>query len=306
MFCPKCGGEIKDGAKFCPVCGAAAGRKPAKGTGGKSAPKLTKAVADAVETLSGTAPARKDERRATLLRDRRILMAVVFGVVILLAAVFLFQPRLKEEDAQKLVKAYFEESQEYSGNANQYAACFQYTVNDLTRQLSGNLTSMLSSWGMDTSKMDVNTITTQIGSLLSDYFSDASNQMTLAEAILEKSTFEAGKVEKKGGAVTMEITVTSLDITEINRQLLQDSVSVNGFVRMAMKFVGGGWLESIVDVAGGDISFVMDSFLDKVETVDKTNTYTGTIEFKYNREKKAWEISDVGPGILDAYYGIYK
>lgn len=27
MFCPKCGGEVKDGAKFCPSCGAETGRR---------------------------------------------------------------------------------------------------------------------------------------------------------------------------------------------------------------------------------------------------------------------------------------
>ena len=58
MFCSKCGHEIKDGAKFCPNCGAAVGvgenlKNAAKQAFTGAENELDSAISEVQDTLSG-------------------------------------------------------------------------------------------------------------------------------------------------------------------------------------------------------------------------------------------------------------
>lgn len=301
MFCPNCGKQIKDNIKFCPECGAPTGKKPSgdhkKGTeplgaNPKLAVKLPTVKADS-SFLAG-----KNLKRAILPAA-----AVVLVIILISGAAFLMKPRLKDEKAKEIVAEYFQTHEDYDESEEQYRECFRYMVNDLTRQLSGKLSSVLSGF-VDMSKVNIDAMSGQIGSMLSDYFSDSSNQITLGEAMIAQSEYEVGEVVKKDGVVSVEVTVTSVDIGEVNRQMISDSVSVQGFVNLAMKLAGGGILGSVADIAGGDISFLLDGFVKKTKTVDEKNTCTGIIQFEYNKKTKEWEISRADTKLLDAYFGI--
>lgn len=58
------------------------------------------------------------------------------------------------------------------------------------------------------------------------------------------------------------------------------------------------------EIAFGDVSFILDRFEEKAESSTADKTYTGTVEFTYDKEDKCWEISSVDSGLLDAWFGI--
>ena len=57
------------------------------------------------------------------------------------------------------------------------------------------------------------------------------------------------------------------------------------------------------EIAFGDVSFILDRFEEKAGGSTADKTYTGTVEFTYNKEEKSWEISSVDSGLLDAWIG---
>lgn len=301
MFCPNCGNQIKDNIKFCPVCGTAIGKKPSgdhkKGTGPLGTNQKLSVKLPTVKAISPLL-AGKNLKRAMLPAA-----AVILVIILVSGVVFLTKPRLKNGKAKEIIAEYFQTHEDYNESENQYRECFQYVVNDLTKQLSEKLSSVLSGF-VDISRINIDAMSGQIGSMLSDYFSDSSNQITLGEAMIAQSEYEVGKVVKKDGVVSVKVTVTSVDIGEVNRQLISDSVSAEGFANLAMKLVGGGIWGNVADIAGGDISFLLDGFVKKTKTVDKKNTCTGTIQFEYNKKTKEWEIIRADTKLLDAYFGI--
>lgn len=311
MFCPNCGKEIKDNVKFCPICGEATGKKPAgdhkKGVMPLGANQKLSVKIPAAKIPAVKLPTAQSASRTLPLKEPRKLvlpLAAVVLVLILISGIsFLMKPRLKDEKAKEIVAQYFETHEEYEESEDQYRECFRYMVNDLTRQLSSNLSSVLSSF-VDTRKVDVNAMSQDIGSMLSDYFSNDSNQITLGEAVIAEAEYEVGEVVKKDGVVSVEVTVTGLNIGEVNRQLISDSVSGQGLANLVIKLAGGGLLGSVADVAGGDISFLLDGFVRKAKNVDEKNSCTGTIEFEYNKKTKEWEISRADSKLLDTYFGI--
>lgn len=312
MFCPNCGKEIKDNVKFCPMCGAATGKKPAgdhtKGGAFLGANQKISVKIPTAKNPKAKLPTAQSASRSLPFKNPKKLalpLAAVLLVLVLISGIsFMMKPRLKDAKAKEMVAQYFETHEEYEESGDQYRECFQYMVNDLTRQLSSKLSSLISGF-VDTSRVDINAMSQEIGTALSDYFSNSSNQIALGEAVISEAKYEVGSVVKKDGVVSVEVTVTGLDIGEVNRQLISDSVSVQGLVSIAIKFAGGGFLSSAIDVAEGDISFLLDGFIKKAKSVNEKSTYIGTIEFEYNKEAKEWEISHADSKLLDAYFGIY-
>lgn len=85
----------------------------------------------------------------------------------------------------------------------------------------------------------------------------------------------------------MEVTVSSLDISEVNSLMLEDSVSSQGIIKMAVRFAlggSGGLLGSLGNLVVGDMSFILDEFMKKAPLAQERNSCTGEIELKYDKE----------------------
>lgn len=327
MFCPKCGGEVKDGAKFCPSCGAETGRRaPEGGKGRPAAPGAVsgsgaaagKAEGSALKALSANIPRAQAAPAGSAAKGpggagappKRLLKLAIPAAAALLAVLLIVcvtRPRLKEAQAKELVGAWFEEQTEYASGQARYEACFRRAVTDLTSQLSGKLVSIVEGVGIDTGGFDVQGAAGGIGDMLASYCSDPAGQVPLVEAVTSRSGFKVGKVEKKDGAVSAQVTVTGVDIAEVSHLLLDDAVSAQGIAKIAAQFAfggKGGFIGNIASAAGGDISFILDGFVEKARTAEASEAFTGRVTFEYNRETKEWEISSADPGLLDAWYGI--
>lgn len=336
MFCPKCGEEVKDRAKFCPSCGAETGRRaPEGGNGRPAAPGAVsgagqaagKAVGSALKALPANIPraqataggsaqataggsARaKGQAGAGAPPNRLAKLAIpaAAALIVVILIVCATRPRLKEAQAKELVGAWFEEQTEYASGQARYEACFRRAVTDLTSQLSGKLVSIMEGAGIDAGGFDAQGAAGGIGDMMASYYSNSAGQVSLVEAVTSRSGFKVGKVEKEDGAVSVQVTVTGVDIAEVNRLLLNDAVSVQGIAKIAAQFVfggKGGFIGNIASAAGGDISFILDGFVEKARTAEVSEAFTGRVTFEYNRETKEWEISSADPGLLDAWYGI--
>lgn len=206
--------------------------------------------------------------------------------------------------------AYFEEHTGYgTSNQEQYQDCFRYAVNDMTLQLSGKMAFLLDSVGVSTDGVDLERVSSQVGDKISGYFSRSDNQIVLVDEVLAHSSCKVGKIQKDGDRATAEVTVTSLDISDVNRLLIDDTVSVQKFAALAVQFILGNkkdFIGNLVDVASGDLSFVLDGFVEKAGEAKGRKTYAGQAEFIYDRESGEWSIDRMDEGLLEAYYGIME
>ncbi|MFR5727791.1 MAG: hypothetical protein ACLUEJ_15310 [Clostridium sp.] len=180
--------------------------------------------------------------------------------------------------------------------------CFSYMVNDLTAQFSQNIKLSLGKAGENFADEDVREFSSKMGSVLSEFFSRDDNLEQLAESVTGRSYFEAEKAKKKDGIVSAAVTVHYLDIPDINRQVIKDSTSLSELTKL-IKNRSSVWM-GLSEIAFGDVSFILDRFEEKAGGSTADKTYTGTVEFTYNKEEKRWEISSVDSGLLDAWFGI--
>ena len=148
---------------------------------------------------------------------------------------------------------------------------------------------------------DVREFSSKMGSVLSEFFSRDNNLEQLAESVTGRSYFEAEKAKKKDGIVSAAVTVHYLDIPDINRQVIKDSTSLSELTKL-IKNRSSVWM-GLSEIAFGDVSFILDRFEEKAGGSTADKTYTGTVEFTYNKEEKSWEISSVDSGLLDAWIG---
>ena len=230
-----------------------------------------------------------------------ILAAIVFG------AFFLWRSG-NDIDGQRLLEDYFEENTGYTFHEEQYQECYRYAINDMVRQLSGKMVYLLESAGLSADGVDTDEIAELAGDKISGYFSRSDNQITLVDAVLSRSSAKVGKIKRNGDTATAEVTVTSVDITDVNRMLIDDSVSVQKFAVLAAQLVlertpgvGVEWIKNLIK---GDLSFVLDGFVENAKKTKCEKSYVGQVEFQYHKDTGEWSICSKDEGLLKAYYGM--
>lgn len=229
---------------------------------------------------------------------------IAAAVVILVMAVsFLGRPNMKNLDTEKLTEKYFEDQLDYSENNYMYEACFNYMAQDLTTQLTKKVAPILKTFDLYEPARLEEVQAQRAVDKLTEYFSNESNQKKLIKTITQYSDVEVGEVNKEDGVVTADVTVEYLDISSVNQEMLDDASSVKGFAKLLAKANGMSITGALV-TASGDASFVLDAFKEKAEESDARKSYTGTVEFTYDKDEKRWEISQMDSGLLNAYFGI--
>ena len=297
MFCPKCGSELREGASFCPKCGT----KIENRTEPAAAP--VRKVPE-FQKLKANLPEMKQVETFIKSIPPKMAAGIVAVVVILILAVsFLGRPNMKNLDTEKLTEKYFEDQLDYSENNYMYEACFNYMAQDLTAQLTKKVAPILRTFDLYEPARLEEVQAQRAVDKLTEYFSNESNQKKLIKTITQYSDVEVGEVSKEDGVVTADVTVEYLDISSVNQEMLDDASSVKGFAKLLAKANGMSITGALV-TASGDASFVLDAFKEKAEESDARKSYTGTVEFTYDKDEKRWEISQMDSGLLNAYFGI--
>lgn len=297
MFCPKCGTELREGASFCPKCGT----KIENRTEPAAAP--VKKVPEFQE-LKANLPEMKQVETFIKSIPPKMAAGIAAAVVILILAVsFLGRPNMKNLDTEKLTEKYFEAQLDYSENNYMYEACFNYMAQDLTAQLTKKVAPILRTFDLYEPARLEEVQAQRAVDKLTEYFSNESNQKKLIKTITQYSDVEVGEVSKEDGVVTADVTVEYLDISSVNQEMLDDASSVKGFAKLLAKANGMSITGALV-TASGDASFVLGAFKEKAEESDARKSYTGTVEFTYDKDEKRWEISQMDSGLLNAYFGI--
>lgn len=297
MFCPKCGTELREGASFCPKCGT----KLENRTEPAAAP--VKKVPEFQE-LKANLPEMKQVETFIKSIPPKMAAGIAAAVVILILAVsFLGRPNMKNLDTEKLTEKYFEDQLDYSENNYMYEACFNYMAQDLTAQLTKKVAPILRTFDLYEPARLEEVQAQRAVDKLTEYFSNESNQKKLIKTITQYSDVEVGEVSKEDGVVTADVTVEYLDISSVNQEMLDDASSVKGFAKLLAKANGMSITGALV-TASGDASFVLDAFKEKAEESDARKSYTGMVEFTYDKDEKRWEISQIDSGLLNAYFGI--
>lgn len=281
MFCPKCGNDVKNGAQFCPKCGE--------------------------KMRENTGSTKKTEKKSVSFTWKQPHISaktagLLGAVLVLVFAVILLKPSAEKIDTQAMMEEYFAEHSEYSENESLYSSCFNYMVNDLTEQFFQNIKLSLGKLGENFEDEEVRSFSSKIGKMLSESFSRGVNLEQLAESVTSRSYFEAEKAKKKDGIVSASVTVHYLDIPDINRRVIEDYTGLSELVNL-VKNRKKLWM-NVADMAFGDASLILNRFEEKAESSTADKTYTGTVEFTYDKEDKCWEISSVDSGLLDAWFGI--
>lgn len=297
MFCPKCGSELREGAGFCPKCGT----KIEKRTEPAAAP--VKKVPE-FQAFKANLPEMKQMETFIKNIPPKMAAGIAAAVVILILAVsFLGRPNMKNLDTEKMTEKYFEDQLDYSENNYMYEACFNYMAQDLTAQLTKKVAPILRTFDLYEPARLEEVQAQRAVDKLTEYFSNESNQKKLIKTITQYSDVEVGEVSKEDGVVTADVTVEYLDISSVNQEMLDDASSVKGFAKLLAKANGMSITGALV-TASGDASFVLDAFKEKAEESDARKSYTGMVEFTYDKDEKRWEISQMDPGLLNAYFGI--
>ena len=297
MFCPKCGSELREGASFCPKCGT----KIENRTEPAAAP--VKKVPEFQEIKANLPEIKQVETFIKSIPPKMVAGIAAAVVILILAVSFLGRPNMKNLDTEKLTEKYFEDQLDYSENNYMYEACFNYMAQDLTAQLTKKVAPILRTFDLYEPARLEEVQAQRAVDKLTEYFSNESNQKKLIKTITQYSDVEVGEVGKEDGVVTADVTVEYLDIPSVNQEMLDDASSVKGFAKLLAKANGMSITGALV-TASGDASFVLDAFKEKAEESDARKSYTGTVEFTYDKDEKRWEISQMDSGLLSAYFGI--
>ena len=297
MFCPKCGSELREGASFCPKCGT----KIENRTEPAAAP--VKKVPEFQEIKANLPEMKQVETFIKSIPPKMAAGIAAAVVILILAFNFLGRPNMKNLDTEKLTEKYFEDQLDYSENNYMYEACFNYMAQDLTAQLTKKVAPILRTFDLYEPARLEEVQAQRAVDKLTEYFSNESNQKKLIKTITQYSDVEVGEVSKEDGVVTADVTVEYLDISSVNQEMLDDASSVKGFAKLLAKANGMSITGALV-TASGDASFVLDAFKEKAEESDARKSYTGMVEFTYDKDEKRWEISQMDSGLLNAYFGI--
>ncbi|WP_432630448.1 zinc-ribbon domain-containing protein [Brotaphodocola sp.] len=290
MYCPKCGSEIKDGSTFCSKCGA----------------KMSVREKNVKETLGGMDVMKSLEfpKMGNLVVSKKI-SGVIACVVVILGLIFfsrLLKPVFAPIDSTAVMEAYLEDSTRYQNNQGLYQECLAYEIDDLTSQITSQLDSMLSRFGISLRSSEAEKKINYLREDITEYFSqDTENQKSLVRAITEYSDFRIVNQVRKGKKIKADVTVEHLDLNAVNRNIVEDSMSIRNIAKLV---TAGSEVSKLIDIGTGDVSFVLKKFVEKAETTDERESYTGTVEFIYNKKKKCWEVDYVDRQLIRAYFGI--
>lgn len=298
MYCPKCGSEIKDGSLFCPKCGA----KMADRTQKTDSPKISldkihipnKPVSINVNT----------EMISNLWKKHKSLLAVcaVFLIAVMLISKS-WNPILPALDAEAVMEEYLEENVQYRNNKELYQKCFAYEAKDLTDQISKHLESMFSMIGLNRTSGDVsNSKISEMKDSIIEYFSQRpENQEALVREITKYSDVYIENQKRKGKKIKADITVRFLDVTAVNQSILENSMNAQTILGLLIR---ENYFGPAIQIATGDVSFVLNKFIEEAERSDARNVYKGTVEFSYDKKEGCWKVDKLDKQVMNAYFGI--
>lgn len=327
MYCPKCGSEIKVGVAFCPKCGAklaaSAGarekaaeertkdRTSATADRGVKSEKLPKPELGAIVQNGCEKWKQKKERLGdgnglfaseTLLRMAPALAGCAALLLVLFVFIFRSGSSVTDIDTTPILQEYLQAQIAEGGNEALYERCFSNEVEDLTEQLSKRLSSVYESLGFQLSGADKTEWVSAAKQGFTEYIKKKpKNQQAFAAAVAEYTEVEVTKQTKKGKKLRAEVTVSYLDLSAVNQKVVENSVSLKGFVEL---FAGGNLKQKLSGLATGDIAFLLDDFVAVAEQTDARKTYQGRVEFTYNKETERWEVSSVEDDVLRACFAV--
>ena len=226
---------------------------------------------------------------------------VLLIVVVLLARIW--NPGLPVLNADAVMEAYLEENVQYRNNKELYQKCFAYEAKDLTDQIADHLDSMVSMIGLNKQSGDVSN--GKIGEMkdnIIEYFSQRpENQEALVREITKYSDVSIENQKRKGKRIKADITVQFLDITAVNRSMLENSMNAQTILSWLIK---ENYFGAAIGIATGDVSFILDKFIEEAERSDARNVYTGTVEFVYDKKERCWKVDKMDKQVMNAYFGI--
>ena len=297
MYCPKCGNELKDGSQFCPKCGVRMADRTQKPAGKKQIPGKNH-IEKAPKSIKQNPKAVPE-----LLQKYKVLLTCGIALVL---AVFLISrigsastPPL---DADAVLEAYLSDQIQYQENKDLYQECFTYETENLMDMVADQMDSMLSLMDISLKSGEAGKRADELKDAVTEYFSRSSeNQEKLVRAITKYSEFHIEKEKKKGKRVQAAVQIRSLDIPTVNRNMLDDVMSIRGIVKLVAKGISIG---KLTEIATGDVAFVLDTFVEKAAITSERNSYTGTVEFVYDKKEGCWKVDHIDKQILKAYLGI--
>lgn len=297
MYCPKCGTELRSGLAFCPKCGA-------RLSGSDQSPRSGVA---AVSAQTGTSK-QKGKLLLAALWERRIACCLIGCTAFFVLFVSFFfrsgsAPDLAEADSVPLLREYLEQQLSDSKQQKVLEACLLKEGNDLTDQIAERLSTALEPLGITLNGSEQKEGMKRLKNGMSDYSKQHPEiAKAFAGAVSGYSELTVTKQEKKGKKLYAEVTVSYLDRSAVNRNLLETMLSAEQLLRL---FMGNNLKQAFSEFvfSTDKAEWLLNGFLETADTVQERSTYTGTAEFSYNKQTGRWEILSVEDGLFEAYVG---
>ncbi len=289
MYCPKCGNEIKNESSFCPKCGAQIHnriQKPAR-----------------QKISSGKAPKINTAAFLVILQKYKVLLACGAALVFVLFFITrIWDPTIPPLDAEAVMSVYLTEQVSYSKNKELYRECFTYETENLIDLTVEQLEPIFDRMGAPLKNNGTDSRINDVKDGITEYFSQKpENQKKLVQAITQYSEFHMVNENRKGKKVKANMNVNYLDLSAVNRNILEDSIS---FAGIGSLFLEGVNLGTLADAAMGDMSFILDKFVEQASLTDERNSCTGAVEFIYDKKERCWKVDHMDKQLMRAYFGI--
>ena len=295
MFCPKCGTEIRNGISFCPKCGVKIQSQTEK------SPDVNKKTLDYFNAKDYLL--RLKHLISTVKKIPKKMVAGIVTVVVvgLIAVNLLGHPSTKNLDVEELAQEYFENN--IVENKDMYQICFDYMMDDLSDRIKANAGLLLKTAGftpMFTKQRDAQDCADSAMILIKSYFSsDKSSQKELVKAVTQYSSIEIGDMSKENDIVTASVTIQYLDITSVDKAMMENATTLVGFSRIMARAK-----DLTQEVIRGKAGFIVEAFKDTAECSEERKSSTGIMEFSYDKKRKKWFVNYVDNNLLNAYYGM--
>lgn len=293
MYCPKCGTELRSGLAFCPSCGAKLSGTARPLHADTSAVSRTRAFN---QSASGILSVLWKRRTACLI-------GCVAFFVLLVTSFFRSgsAPDLAEADSVPLLREYLEQQLSDPKQQKVLEACLLKEGNDLTDQIAERLSTALEPLGISLNGSEQKEGMKRLKNGLSNYSKQHPEvAKAFAGAVSDYSELTVTKQKKKGKKLYAEVTVSYLDRSAVNRNLLETMLSAENLLRL---FLGNNLKQAFLEfsLSADKAEWLLNGFLETAETAQARSTYTGTAEFSYNKQTGRWEVSSVEDGLFEAY-----
>lgn len=295
MFCPKCGTEIRNGISFCPKCGVKIQNQTEK------SPDVNKKTLDYFNAKDYLL--RLKQLISTVKKIPKKMVAGIVAVVVvgLIAVNLLGHPSTRNLDVEELAQEYFENN--IVENKDMYQICFDYMMDDLSDRIKANAGVLLKTAGftpMFRKQTDAQSHADSAMRLIKNYFSsDKSSQKELVKTVTQYSSIEIEDMSKENDIITASVTIQYLDITSVDKTMLENATTLVGFSKIMAK------AEDLTqEVIWGKARFIVDAFKDTAENSEERKSSTGIMEFSYDKKRKKWFVNYVDNNLLNAYYGM--